>query len=247
MNQLHIPKLSPFNKILIITVVVLFVCESILSHFFQITLSSLLGFILQNFSSPWKWHTIVTYPLLSSGLFEMLLNCLMIWMMGSDFEFQWGLKKYLGFLLSVIIGGALSVIFVGGLFLPTLRSIPLMGLSGIVTGLCAAYAFLFPHRHFSFMMVFPVKAWVFCSILAFISLYQGIFTPYGVGAFSSLSALLFGFIYMYLMANGKTWFGGGSGGGNFPGSQGRKKKANHLKIVKAESSESDHQGPKIWH
>ena len=52
-------------------------------------------------------YELITYPLISSSLLEVILNSLMLWLMGSEFEENWGRARYLQFLATVVIGGGL--------------------------------------------------------------------------------------------------------------------------------------------
>ena len=80
-------------------------------------------------------------------------------------------------------------------------SFPLVGLSGIVSSLCVAYAVIFPDRVFSFMMIIPIKARYFCMILVAISLYQGLSGPMGVGAWGQLGGIISAYLFMILVSN----------------------------------------------
>lgn len=127
----------------------------------------------------------------------------MLWLMGSEFESNWGKKRYIHFLLSVVIGGGLLYLLVCALFFQGsgVFSFPLMGLSGIVSSLCVAYAIIFPDRVFSFMMLIPVKAKYFCMILVAISLFQGLSGPMGVGAWGQLGGVLSAYLFMLFVSN----------------------------------------------
>ncbi len=201
-SQVYLPKLTFINKVLIIISSSLFVLSFLLGKFSNLDLTPYLGLSVSGMMGGQIW-TLVTYPLLSHGLLETILNCLMLWMMGSEFEANWGTKRYVSFLLTSIVGGALLYLFVVAIFFSgaQLSSFPLTGLSGIVGALCLAYAVIYPDRVFSFMMIIPVKAKYFCMILVVISLYQGVASPLGVGAWGHLGALLFSYLFMFLISH----------------------------------------------
>ena len=201
-SQVYLPKLTIINKLLIIISSTLFIASFLLSKFSSIELTPYLGLSVSGMMNGRIW-TLLTYPLISHGLFETILNCLMLWMMGSEFEANWGIKRYLSFLITSVIGGAFLYLLVVAFFFSSieLSSFPLTGLSGIVGALCLAYAVIYPDRIFSFMMIIPVKAKYFCMILVVISLYQGLASPLGVGAWGHLGALLFSYLFMFLISH----------------------------------------------
>ncbi len=247
MDQIYLPKLSRINKIIVIVTVALFLINTVLSQFMQFSLVPILGMSFQGMVSG-KIFQLITYPFLGTGLFEVVLNCLMLWLMGSEFELNWGVKRYLVFLTSVTLGAALLVLGISAITgSPALSSFSLTGLSGIVTSLCVTYAFLYPDRIFSFMMVIPVKAKIFCLILAAISFYQGFFTAYGVGAWSQLGSMGMGFLYMWLTTKNSKKKISRDGQSLDYWSKRKKSKAN-LSIVRddGEKQNSDDK-PKYWH
>ncbi|MDO9183751.1 MAG: rhomboid family intramembrane serine protease [Bacteriovorax sp.] len=201
-SQIYLPKLTLVNKILIILASSLFILEFILSKTTSIYLGNILGLSAENIVSG-RLYTLITYPFLSHSIIEVILNCLMLWLMGSEFEANWGTKRYVNFMLSVILGGALLYLGVSILFFghSPIYNFPLVGLSGIVSSLCVAYAVIFPDRVFSFMMIIPIKARYFCMILVAISLYQGLSGPMGVGAWGQLGGILSAYLFMVLISN----------------------------------------------
>ncbi len=244
MEQIHLPKLSRINKIIIIISVTLFVLDSMLKMSTSLTLMPFIGMSYLKVVGGHVWQ-VLTYPLLGNGVFEVVLNCLMLWMMGSDFEAQWGEKKYLTFLSAVTLGAAILAIVVAHFFPGPLQFFSLSGLSGIVTSLCVAYAFLYPDRLFSFMMIFPVKAKIFCLILAGISMYQGFFTPYAMGAWSQIGSMISGFLFMYFVTrkSGRKISREGQSMNNWTK---RKKSKANLSIVRDDGNDSSNK-PKYWH
>jgi membrane associated rhomboid family serine protease len=201
-SQIYLPKLTLVNKILIIISGVFFILSFILAKFANLDLTPAIGLSVSGMMSGQVW-TLLTYPFLSHGILDVILNSLMLWMMGSEFEANWGTKRYVGFLLTSVVGGALLYLSVVSIFFSGLQiaSFPLTGLSGIVGALCLAYAVIYPDRLFSFLMIIPVKAKYFCMILVVISLYQGVSSPLGVGAWGHLGALLFSYIFMIVISH----------------------------------------------
>ena len=201
-SQIYLPKLTKINKILIITASVFFILDNILERTVSLSLGSIVGLSANHFLAG-HVYSIVTYPFLSRGILEVILNCLMLWLMGSEFEANWGVKRYTNFLMAVVIGGGLLYLGVSFAFFRSsaIYNFPLSGLSGIVSSLCVAYAVIYPDRIFSFMMIIPVKAKYFCMILVAISLYQGLSGPSGVGAWGQLGAIASAYLFMILVSN----------------------------------------------
>jgi len=200
-SQIYLPRLTKINKGLIIAVSAMFILEFALGRA-GISLGMILGLSAEQFFSG-RVYSLLTYPLLSSSIIEVILNCLMLWLMGSEFEENWGTKRYVKFLLSVVVGGGLLFLGINALFFRghVVYSFPLTGLSGIVSSLCVAYAVIFPDRVFSFMMVIPVKARYFCWILVAISLFQGVSGPTYVGVWGQLGAIASAYLFMILVSN----------------------------------------------
>lgn len=201
-GQIYLPRLSKINKGLIILSAVMFILQVIMQMSGGLNLVGLLGLSAEHFFSG-HVYSLITYPFLSSSIIEVILNCLMLWLMGSEFEESWGAKRYLKFLASVVIGGGALFLLVNVLFMKghPVWGFPLTGLSGIVSSLCVAYAVIFPDRIFSFMMIIPVKARYFCWILVAISLFQGVSGPTYVGVWGQLGAIASAYLFMVLVSN----------------------------------------------
>lgn len=198
-SQIYLPRLSFINKIIIIASALVFILDFVVHG-----IAAYLGLSAATVLSG-NIFSLVTYPFLSHSIIEVILNCLMLWLMGSEFEENWGRPRYLKFLGSVVIGGGFIYLLVCLVFFrnSAVFSYPLTGLSGIVSALCVAYAVIFPTRIFSFMMIIPIQAKYFCLILAAIALFQGLSGPLGAGAWGQLGAILSGFLFMHLVSRKK--------------------------------------------
>ena len=102
MEQIYLPKLSKLNKFIIIVASVLFVLNTVSSQFLQFSLTNIFGLSLIGIGN-WKFFQFSTYPLIGQGVFEVVLNSLMLWLMGSEFELNWGIRRYSWFLLFVVL------------------------------------------------------------------------------------------------------------------------------------------------
>ncbi|MGE3608548.1 MAG: rhomboid family intramembrane serine protease [Bacteriovoracaceae bacterium] len=175
--QFQAPPLTKVNKVLLIATGATFIASSILQAIGAFSLVRYLGL-----SGSGLLHGLIyqflTYPLVETQFMSFLFNSLIVWFIGSELESQWGQKIYLRFLLINIIAVGLIFSLVSILILngTTVYLTPLHGLSGINFALLMAYAILYPDRHLSLMMIFPMRARTFCWILAGIEAYFAIFS-----------------------------------------------------------------------
>jgi len=94
----------------------------------------------------------VTYMLLHGGLFHLLLNMLILWMFGGVLESVWGTKRFMKFFFITGIGAGLF----NCIFTPTM-GIPIIGASGAIYGLLAAYGILFPNSIIYVWGILPIR------------------------------------------------------------------------------------------
>lgn len=224
--QLQFPRLTPVNKMLIIASAALFIINAVTTQFFKLPLVGLLGLSFEGVSSGLIFQPF-TYAFMSHGLMDVIFHALGLWFVGSELEEFWGRKRYLSFIVGTALGGAILYLLIGAFFFDgVLSRFPLTGMSGPVMALFLAYAILYPNRPFLFMFVFSLPAKYFCMILIAMSLYTGVFTPAGIGAWGHLGSMAMAVVMMKLMASPKTkhWFMSAPGGRKMP-------RRSHLKIV----------------
>lgn len=119
----------------------------------------------------WMWLHSPT------DLFHILFNCLFLWMFGGTLELAWGSKAFLRFYLICGIGSGIIVLLFGLIFDPSTK---VLGASGAIYGLVAAWAISFPNRIIYFFGVFPMKGKHFAlipigfAVLDFLTRVQGI-------------------------------------------------------------------------
>lgn len=245
-QQIYLPRLTFINKILIILMGGVFILDFLLSKIFPYSLGSFLALSGQHFVNG-HVYSLITYPFVSNSIMEVILNGLMLWLMGSEFEENWGRKRYLKFVFTVILGGAfffLGIVFLFFRLSPGF-ALPLMGSSGLVGSFCVAYALIYPTRIFSFLMIIPVQAKYFCMILVAILLFQGVSTPLMVGVWGQLGAFLSGLLFMIVVSNRNFKLLSEKMSSLSEISFKRKSKAK-LSIVKNEKNEGEG-SPKYWH
>lgn len=177
-----------------------------------------------------------TYMFLHSGsLFHILLNMFMLWMLGSELEKKWGSQFFLKYYLVCGIGSAFiySLAFFIAQFFSFntgVFNIPVVGASGSIFGLLAAYGMLFKNRTIFFMMIFPMKAKNLVLLLAAMEIFNLLDNGLGgpTANLAHLGGLIVGFLYLkfvYFKPKKTAKFGN-----------------RHLKLVVDNSEE-----PSTWH
>ena len=99
---IHLPKLTPLNKILIIITASSFFLQSILAKTGAAFVLNYVPLVPAQFFSG-HIYELITYPFLAQGVFEVLFECLLFWFVGSELESIWGKKLYAKFLIVVVI------------------------------------------------------------------------------------------------------------------------------------------------
>jgi len=154
---------------------------------------------------------LVTYSFFHVGLFHLLFNMLALWMFGSQFEMDWGARRFLEFYLFCVVGAAISTMAVGyaglaisggpgfGFFanLGRLVYTPTLGASGGIYGLLIAFGILYGDREiYMFPLPFSIKAKYMVGIWIFIALVGALQGPGGVANFAHLGGAFCGWLYL---------------------------------------------------
>jgi membrane associated rhomboid family serine protease len=156
---------------------------------------------------------LVTYAFLHDphSVLHLLFNMLGLWMFGSQFEMDFGERRFYEFYFWCVVGAALTTIAVGALGLIAYEHVafPLfrvmgqvwlqstIGASGGIYGLLIAFGILNGDRQvYIFPLPIAIKAryivaiWLF---IAFVSAFEG---TNGVAEFAHLGGALFGWLYL---------------------------------------------------
>lgn len=142
---------------------------------------------------------LVTYMFVHAGVFHLLFNMLVLWMIGSELERMWGMRYFLKFYFITGIGaGALTVVFslLPFGFASVLYLSVIVGASGAIFGLLLAYALYFPDRLIYMYFLFPIKVKYFVAILGAIELYSSLAVRNGIASATHLGGLLVGYLYL---------------------------------------------------
>jgi membrane associated rhomboid family serine protease len=133
-----------------------------------------------------------TYLFLHGGFFHILFNMLALWMFGSELESLWGTRRFVRFYFITGVGAAICSTLVA----PN-STIPIIGASGAVYGILAAYGILFPDRILLLYFVIPIKAKYFVLILGALAFWSSLSaTGGGVAHIAHLGGMLFGWLYL---------------------------------------------------
>ena len=150
-----------------------------------------------------------------SSIFHILFNMFGLWMFGKVLENVWGAKRFLFFYLACGVGAAAAHLIVQYFRCEALLQAavanapvdnlvgaiaPVVGASGAVMGVFAAYGYLFPNTELYIMFLpFPVKAkWAILGYIA-IDLFAGVSNSGdNVAHFAHLGGALTGFILVLI-------------------------------------------------
>ncbi len=134
----------------------------------------------------------VTYMFLHGDFLHILLNMFILWMFGCEVERRLGFSEFLTYYFICGIGGGLFHVIIN----PSSMT-PVVGASGAIYGLLAAFAILFPNRRimmFPFFISLKAKYWV--MIFLGITVLFGLFSRGGnVAHFAHLGGMIIGFAY----------------------------------------------------
>jgi len=144
--------------------------------------------------SGYIWQ-LFTYCFLHFGLWEVVINMLMLWMFGAQLEMDWGRNQFLEFYFFCVVGAgmiATGLSFTGILGLSP--NFPVSGSSAAVYGLLLAFGMLHGDSEiFMFPLPFMIKAKYMAGILVLIILAVSVKSA---ASFILLAGLLLAFLYI---------------------------------------------------
>ncbi len=184
--------LSPGVKTILIATVGVFVFQLLSGFLAQARIDRLFGLVPYDVTHHLFLWQGVTYLFLHGGFFHILFNMLALWMFGTELEWLWGTKRFVRFYFVTGIGAALCSVLVT----PN-STIPIIGASGAIYGLLAAYGLLFPERVLLLYLVIPIKAKYFVLILGAIAFWSSLTAGgSGVAHVAHLGGMIFGWLYL---------------------------------------------------
>lgn len=193
---------SPTVRWLLIVTIGAFLIQLVGDSFFSTrileTFSLVPALLFEKF---YVWQ-LVTYNFMHADLFHILFNMLILWMIGSELENQWGSKFFIKYYAICGISAGIFYLIVQAFFRgQAMNSIPMMGSSGAIYGLLVAYGIIYSERTMLFMMIFPMKAKHFVMVLAAIEFVSTVFySRSGVANAAHLGGMIVGFGFLFLNA-----------------------------------------------
>ncbi len=155
-----------------------------------ITLFSLLPALIVKLG--WVWQ-VFTYMFLHGGFFHLFFNMYALYLFGKPLEDRWGNREFLFFYLFSGVGAGI-ITFAWNLFRNPF--IPTIGASGAIFGVVLAFGLEFPDVMLLLFFFIPLRAKYAAFIFGGIELVMIITgTMQGIGHFTHLAGLLFGYIY----------------------------------------------------
>jgi len=171
-------------------------------YFLQITLLgpenvyNALGLSVGDLAS--GWWTPFTYMFVHAGLWHLAFNMLALWMFGPRVEYSWTTRGFTYFYIWCGLGGAVAHLLLQ-------RNAGLIGASAAVSGVMLAYALRWPNSEVYLFGVIPMKTRWLIVWMVVINLAMGIASSpgeSGIGWFSHLGGLAFGWIYLRMSSFG---------------------------------------------
>lgn len=188
---------------------------------------------LRYFSPRWAWANdlsptdftpFVTYAFLHGGFLHIILNLWTLWIFGPALEDRLGSLRFCTLYLLAGIAAAL----VHTLFNAT-SAVPVLGASGAIAGIIAAYATRFPYAWVKVLvpiiiipLFFDIPALLFVGIWFFVQVWQGaseLFMPVvgGVAWWAHIGGFVAGFMLLHALEAGtgqapragRGWYNGG--------------------------------------
>ncbi len=197
-------ELPPVVKNILIINIILFAAKNILEYKFQFSLDTYLD-LFPIGSVQFKPHQFITYMFMHASLSHIFLNMLALYMFGSIIENLWGAKRFLNFYLLCGLGAALLQLAISYY---TNQFTVLLGASGAVFGLLAAFAMMFPNTYLNLYFFIPVKAKYLVIGYAAFELFVGLRNSDGdnVAHFAHLGGLAVGVVMMLIWKKNRDFF-----------------------------------------
>lgn len=199
-----VPPLTASTRAIITTCVIVYFADFILTNLgFRpagLYLSDILGLVpARIIQDNWVWQ-FVTYIFLHGNPLHLLLNMLILWFFGSEIEAKLGRKNFLLYFFICGIGAGVFNFLVNAAFLDVSRMYtPIIGASGAIFGILAAFGLFFGERYMLVFFLFPMKAKYFVLIMAAIELVTGVQAKAqdNVAHFAHLGGMGIGALYIY--------------------------------------------------
>ncbi len=184
--------MPPVVKALLIANIGTFTFQLLAASLASARLEQIFGLIPYDVTHHFFLWQLGTYLFLHGGILHLALNMIALWMFGSELESYWGSERFTRFYFVTGIGaGVCSVLASWNSY------IPIIGASGAIYGILAAYGILFPERTLLLYFIVPVKAKWFVLILGLITFWSSLsMAGGGIAHTAHLGGMLFGWLYL---------------------------------------------------
>jgi len=180
--------MPPVVKALLISNVAVYM----ITYFIPGTITGIFGLVPKLVWSRLMIWQLFTYMFLHGGFWHILMNMFILWMFGSDLERAWGSREFLKFYIICGVGAGLFNVA----FQPS-SLIPIIGASGAIYGILAAYALMYPNRLVYIYFLFPVKVKYLVIFLAVMSFFMSMGGGRdNIAHFAHLGGMLIGYVYL---------------------------------------------------
>lgn len=139
---------------------------------------------------------LLTYGWLHENLLHLLFNMLGLWVFGAELERLWGPRAFFVYWVACLTGAGVAHVILD----PLLSEVPagVIGASGGVYGLIAAYGSIFRRRKLLLLGLFPVGAGTLAIGFAALALFSGVFqSSDGVAHFAHLGGMATGLAILH--------------------------------------------------
>lgn len=155
--------------------------------------------------------TILTSMFMHGGLGHIASNMLFLWIFGNNVEDALGRRRFLFFYLACGVVAALTQVVVSAMTGDL--DVPMVGASGAIAGVLAAYMVMFPHaRVFTLfiIVIFIRLTWLPAGLLIGLWFALQIFSVVfggapGVAVFAHIGGFIAGFLLVRVLGRRRTW------------------------------------------
>jgi membrane associated rhomboid family serine protease len=155
--------------------------------------------------------TLLTSMFLHGGLVHIASNMLFLWIFGNNVEDALGRLRFLAFYLACGVAAGLVQVIASAVMGDL--EVPMVGASGAIAGVLAAYMVLFPRARvttlvvvFFFIRVMPVPAGFFIGLWFVLQLLQVVFGgSTGVALFAHIGGFVVGYVLVRTLGRRPTW------------------------------------------
>ncbi len=139
----------------------------------------------------------VTYLFVHGTVVHILFNMLFLWWFGTALEGSWGTRRFLKYYFGTGVSAAVIVAAVAFVGPPEGLFIPVVGASGAIFGLLAAYGMTFGDNIIHVMLIFPMRARYAVLLFALLELVVLMDNPTTqMGALAHVSGMAVGYLFL---------------------------------------------------